>query len=207
MLLIRIKICGITSLEDALACVNYGADAVGFVFAKSPRKTDKHKCREIVRRLPPFITAVGLFANQSMQEINDITEFCPLDVLQFHGDESNEFCEGFNKRIIKAFRISNSDDLKDLDKYNVSAYLLDSFNRSKLGGTGESFDWKLIENVKNRRLILAGGLNPDNAGEAVRKYLPYGVDVSSGVESSPGVKDHKKIKAFIEAVRRFSSNI
>jgi phosphoribosylanthranilate isomerase len=200
--LIKIKICGITKLEDALACVDYGADAIGFVFAESPRKIDKFRCKEIISRLPPFITTVGLFANQSREEVKDIIEFCPFDVFQFHGDELPEFCLNFNKRIIKAFRIFDQNDIKLLDNYNVSAYLLDSYDSKKLGGTGKTFNWGLIKGLKNKRIILAGGLNPDNVCEAIRKCLPYGVDVSSGVETSPGIKDHKKIKKFIEAVRQ-----
>lgn len=203
--LVKIKICGITNLKDALASVNYGADAIGFVFAESSRKISKFRCKEIINHLPPFITTVGLFANQSEEEVNDIIELCPLDVLQFHGDESPEFCLSFNRRVIKAFRIFNQSDIKMLDNYNVSAYLLDSYDSEKLGGTGKTFDWKLIKGVKNKRIILAGGLNPDNVGEAIRECSLYGVDVSSGVESSPGIKDYKKIRDFIKAVKEVTS--
>ncbi|MDD5773286.1 MAG: phosphoribosylanthranilate isomerase [bacterium] len=198
----KIKICGITKLEDALACIDYGADAIGFVFAESPRRIDRSRCKEIVDRLPPFITTVGLFANQPQKEVDETVKYLHLDILQFHGDESPEFCSNFNKRIIKAFRISDKNDLKKLDNYKVSAYLLDSYDSKKLGGTGKTFDWGLIKGIKNKRIILAGGLTPDNVGEAIRECLPYGVDVSSGVEKSPGIKDHKKIKKFIEAVKR-----
>ncbi|MFH1288276.1 MAG: phosphoribosylanthranilate isomerase [bacterium] len=202
--MVKIKICGITDLESALACVDYGSDAIGFVFAESSRKISKFRCKEIINRLPPFITTVGLFANQSKEEVNDIIKLCPLDVLQFHGDESPEFCLSFNKRIIKAFRVFSLEDVKRLDNYNVSAYLLDSYDSEKLGGTGKTFDWKLIKGVKNKRIIVAGGLNPDNVGEAIRECSPYGVDVSSGVEESSGIKDGIKIKKFIEAVRKIS---
>lgn len=200
--MVKIKICGITDLESALACVSYGSDAIGFVFAESSRKISKFRCKEIVDCLPPFITTVGLFANQSREEVDDVIEFCPLDVLQFHGNESPEFCLGFNRRIIKAFRIFSSEDIKLLDNYNVSAYLLDSYDDGKLGGTGKTFNWELVKGIKNKRIILAGGLNSDNVGEAIRECSPYGVDVSSGVESSSGVKDFGKIKEFIEAVRQ-----
>ncbi len=199
--MVKIKICGITNLEDAAACANYGADALGFVFAESPRKISKFRCREIIDRLPPFVTVVGLFANQSKEDISDIIKFCPLDVLQFHGDESPEFCLSFNKRTIKAFRIFNQRDIKLLDNYNVSAYLLDSYDGKKLGGTGKTFDWKLIKGVTNKRIILAGGLNSSNVGNAISECSPYGVDVSSGVEKSPGIKDHRKIAEFIKRSR------
>lgn len=200
--MVKIKICGITDLESALACVNYGSDAIGFVFAESLRKISKFRCKEIIARLPPFITTVGLFANQSREEVDDIVRFCPLDVLQFHGSESPEFCLNFNRRILKAFRIFSQEDVKLLDNYNVSAYLLDSYDNERLGGTGKTFDWKLVKGVKNKRIILAGGLTADNVCDAIRECLPYGVDVSSGVENSPGVKDFEKIKKFIEAVRQ-----
>lgn len=205
--MIKVKICGITKLEDALACVEYGADAVGFVFAESPRKIDRSRCKEIVDCLPPFITTVGLFANQSKKEVSETAKYFHLDVLQFHGEESQEFCSYFNKRIIKAFRVSDENDIKKLDNYKVSAYLLDSYDKKKLGGTGKKFDWELVKGVKNKRVILAGGLTPDNVGEAIRACAPYGVDVSSGVEISPGVKDHKKIKKFIDAVKQAAINI
>ena len=204
--MIKIKICGITKLEDALACADYGADAVGFVFAESPRKIDKILCKEIISRLPPFLTAVGLFADQPQKEIEETAAFCDLDVLQFHGAENTEFCNHFSKRVIKSFRLKNAADLVLLKDYKVSAYLLDAYNDKKLGGTGEKFDWEGVSKSKSvmegKKIILAGGLNPENVGGAIQIFSPYGVDVSSGVEISPGIKDHKKIEAFIKAVRK-----
>lgn len=203
--MIKVKICGITKLEDALACVDNDADAVGFVFAESPRKINKFLCKEIISQLPPFITTVGLFADQSQNEIGEIVDFCGLDVLQFHGAENSGFCKYFSRRIIKSFRMKNASDLVLLKDYNVSAYLLDAYNDKKLGGTGEKFDWEGVSKDKSlmegKKIILAGGLNSENVSEAIKIFSPYGVDVSSGVEKAPGVKDFKKIKKFINVVR------
>jgi phosphoribosylanthranilate isomerase len=203
--MIKIKICGITNLEDAEKAVELGADALGFIFSKSPRRVDAEIATEIIKALPPFITTVGVFVNESMDVVKHIASVCRLNVLQFHGDELPEFCSLFGRKIIKSFRVKNPDDLSMLPGYKgiVSAYLLDSRVKGKRGGTGEIFDWELAKiAIPYGRVILAGGLTPENVVEAIKAVNPYAVDVSTGVESAPGKKDFEKMKRFVEAVRR-----
>ena len=199
----RVKICGITNLEDALAAAEFGADALGFVFAESPRRIDPERAAEIVRSLPPFITSVGLFVNESPDVVGNIVKECRLDALQFHGNESPGYCRQFMIKRIKAFRIGDENGLRVIPHYRVDAYLLDTYVEGVPGGTGKCFDWDLALRAKGfgKPVILAGGLTPHNVAEAVRKVDPYGVDVSTGIEVKPGKKDHKKMKRIIEIVR------
>lgn len=199
----KIKICGITNVDDALAAAEYGADAIGFVFVpNTPRYIDPQRASEIVEALPPFLTRVGLFSDPTISEVEMIAKECNLDALQFHGYETPDFCGSFYQRVIKAFRVKDQSTISLLKEYQVSAYLLDSYTKGIKGGSGMTFDWNLaIAAKKYGRIILAGGLNPQNVSEAVQQVSPYGVDISSGVEQKPGKKDYKKIKDFIDAVR------
>jgi phosphoribosylanthranilate isomerase len=201
---VRVKICGITNLADAQAAAEAGADALGFVFyEKSPRHMTIPAVAGISKLLPPFILRVGVFVNAPKEEIVRAIGECGLGLLQFHGDEPPEFCTQFGLMSMKAFRIRDAESLKGLPKYKTDAWLLDAYSSDTLGGTGEVFNWDLaVEAQKTGRpIFLAGGLTPGNVAEAVRKVRPFGVDVSSGVESSPGKKDHAKIRAFINAVK------
>ena len=199
----RIKICGITHLDDALMAIEAGADALGFVFVpNTPRYIHPEQAGSIIDQLPPFITTVGLFVNTEQQGIEAIADGCRLNLIQLHGDEPPDLCVALSRRVIKAFRVKDESSVSRLSDYRVSAYLLDTYVKGALGGTGKAFDWNLALKAKlYGRIILAGGLNPDNVASAVLQVRPYGVDVSSGVEASPGRKDPAKVKAFIRAVR------
>jgi phosphoribosylanthranilate isomerase len=197
---VRIKICGITNKEDALAAAHLGADALGFVFAPSPRKISAERAREIIKVLPPFVKTVGVFVDEDPERVSSVAARCGLDILQLHGSESVEYCSSFDRRVIKAVRLQSRDELKNLSKYAnvVDALLLDTYVPNKLGGTGIPFDWKLaVEAGRYGRIILAGGLNPENVAAAISMVKPYAVDASSGLEKSPGVKDHEKMTQFM----------
>ena len=196
----RIKICGITNKEDGLAAAKFGADALGFVFAPSPRRISAEKAREIIKVLPPSVKTVGVFVDEEPETVSSIAAICGLDVLQLHGSESVDYCRDFDRRVIKAVRLRSQDDLGNLSKYVnvVDALLLDAYVPNKPGGTGVTFDWKLaVEARRYGRIILAGGLDPENVAAAISMVKPYGVDASSGLEQSPGVKDHEKMAKFI----------
>jgi phosphoribosylanthranilate isomerase len=201
---IRIKICGITNLDDALCAVAAGADALGFVFyEKSPRYVLPEKVGQIVVQLPPFVTTVGLFVNADAETIRQTMWTAGLNVVQLHGDETAEDCSLSPYQVIKAVRVKDADSLAGIDHYNVSALLLDAWNERQYGGTGEQFDWQLAKQLTGRLpLVLAGGLTLDNVAQAIRIVSPYAVDVSSGVEVRPGFKDHNKIRKFIQQVRQ-----
>lgn len=202
---VRSKICGITRIEDALAAAEAGADAIGLVFyAKSPRAVDVRQAREIVRALPPFVTTVGLFVNASRCELNEILEVVPLDLLQFHGDETPADCEGYHRPWIKALRVRPGDDLEAACKLYSGArgILLDTYVAGVPGGTGEAFDWSLVPEKLSKPIILAGGLSADNVAAAIAQVHPYAVDVSGGVEQAKGIKDAALIEAFIKAVKQ-----
>ncbi|QXH48464.1 phosphoribosylanthranilate isomerase [Pseudomonas xanthosomatis] len=202
---VRSKICGITRIEDALAAAEAGADAIGFVFyAKSPRAVDVRQARAIIAELPPFVTTVGLFVNASRCELNEILEVVPLDLLQFHGDETPADCEGFHRPWIKALRVRPGDDLEAACREYAGArgILLDTFVPGVPGGTGEAFDWSLVPAKLSKPIILAGGLSADNVAQAIRQVRPFAVDVSGGVEQAKGIKDAAKIEAFMQAVRQ-----
>ncbi|WP_224982466.1 phosphoribosylanthranilate isomerase [Geomonas agri] len=199
----KVKICGITSVDDALMAVDAGADALGFVFFdKSPRFIGADAAQKIIAKLPPFIQVVGLFVNADIDVVNSTADCCGLDIVQLHGEESPEYCRLVNRRVMKAFRVRGPESLTPLAEYQVSAYLLDAYSPHAYGGTGEVFDWDCAIAAKEHgRIVLAGGLTPDNIAEAVLRVRPYGVDVSSGVEASPGKKDPDKMRRFIQLAK------
>ncbi len=201
--MVKVKICGITNQKDAFAALDAGADALGFVFYNgSPRNIAREDAARIIEQLPPFIQTVGLFVNESIETINNITDLCGLDVIQLHGDETPQFCNSINRRVIKALRIKDISSLEPLESFNVAGMLLDAWSPSEQGGTGRTFNWDIAEIASQKKqIILAGGLSPDNVTEAIRKVRPYAVDVSSGVESSPGVKDHMLLRDFIRKAK------
>jgi phosphoribosylanthranilate isomerase len=194
--MVRVKICGITRLEDALAAVEAGADALGFVFApNSKRLVEAEEIEKITAKLPPFVTTVGVFQNQSPWEVNGIMDACRLHVAQLHGAEGPEFFKLVRHQVLKAVCVSGKEDLEKLPAFGQDYFLLDS----GAGGTGRTFDWELaVEAKKYGGIILAGGLTPENVAEAVSTVRPWGVDTSGGVEQSPGVKDQAKIREFIK---------
>ena len=199
--MVRVKICGITNLEDALAAVDAGVDALGFIFSHSPRRISREKAVSIIRQIPPFIIIVGVFVNEDREKIEKTLKKCSLHTLQFHGDESPDYCRSFapSAKIIKAFPIRNKESLLALNCYSVDGYLLDTYSEGKMGGTGKTFNWDLACQAKEicSPIILSGGLSVDNVGEAINYVKPYGIDVSSGIESSPGKKDHYLMRKFI----------
>jgi phosphoribosylanthranilate isomerase len=201
---VLIKICGITNTEDAMAAADLGADAIGFVFAPSPRQIAPDKAREIIMALPSGVQTVGVFVDEDPERVASTASICRLDLLQFHGKESASYCRGFRQRVIKAIRVESPDGLEGCSEYSgvVDAFLLDTYVPGQQGGTGLTFDWNLaVEAKRFGRIILAGGLNPDNVAAAITAVKPYAVDASSGLEQKPGVKDHEKMALFIQAVR------
>jgi len=202
--MVKVKICGITILEDALAAVEAGADALGFVFyPPSPRHIHPEQAADIIRRLPPFVQTVGLFVDAELSIVNTTADRCGLDVVQLHGDETPGYCESVRRRVIKAFRVRDISSLDSLLQYQVSGCLLDAWSPAAPGGTGQSFNWEIAAVAAAQRpIILAGGLTPDNVAEAVRRVQPYAVDVSSGVECAPGRKDIDKVRTFITRARQ-----
>ena len=201
----RIKICGIKHLDDALKAVECGADAIGLIFVeKSPRYVSLTEARVIAESMPPFVTVVGLFMNASAETVREALKVVPLNLLQFHGEESPEFCDQFEVPYIKVLRMRDNANIVAFaqDYPNAAGILLDSYHKGAGGGTGQSFDWDLIPDDVPLPLILAGGLNSENVASAIEAVKPYAVDVSSGVESEPAVKDHKKIEQFIKEVLR-----
>jgi phosphoribosylanthranilate isomerase len=202
---IRVKICGITNLDDARSAVEAGVHALGFVFyEKSPRFISIQEASNICAALPPFISRVGVFVNELEYTIEKTIAECGLDTLQFHGDEPPGFCQKFTPKAIKAFNMKTKEDLKLLQEYDVDAWLLDAHSDSARGGTGQTFNWNLAveANKLGAPIILSGGLNPQNVQEAIRTVQPYAVDASSGLEVSPGKKDPQKVAAFLQACRQ-----
>ena len=200
----KIKICGFTNADNAREASLLGIDAIGLVFYdKSPRHVDVESALEIVNALPPFINRVGLFVNADSSFIDEVLCEVPLDTLQFHGDESVLECTQYAMPFIKAVRVNQDTNLTQIadDYHQANGLLLDAFNKGAYGGTGEVFDWSLAKVDIDLPIILAGGLNPDTVAEAIKQVNPYAVDVSSGVESEPGMKDITKIKQFIQQVR------
>lgn len=181
-----------------------GADALGFVFfAKSPRFVTPERAAEIVAGIPPFVQVVGLFVNETLEVVNATADRCGLDVVQLHGEESPEYCARVRRRVLKAFRVQNEESLVPLADYRVAAFLLDAYSANAYGGTGERFDWDLAVTAKRHGpLVLAGGLTPDNVAAAVAQVKPYAVDVSSGVEATPGKKDPEKVRRFIAEAKK-----
>lgn len=191
-------------MADALAAVEAGADAIGLVFyAKSPRAVTVRQAQAILAALPPFVTSVGLFVDMPRAELSEILAVLPLDLLQFHGDESPADCAGYARPYIKALRVRPGDDISaQVERYGDAAgILLDTFVPGVPGGTGEAFDWSLVPATLSKPIILAGGLTPDNVSAAIERVRPYAVDVSGGVEAGKGIKDAQKVRAFVRAVR------
>ena len=201
--MIKIKICGITNLEDALMAVEAGADALGFVFfAGSPRYISPEQAAAIIQSLPPFVQTVGLLVNEELSTVNAVADQCGLDIVQLHGEESPDYCTAVKRRIIKAFRVKDASSLNAMANYRVAAFLLDAWSPSAHGGTGKTFNWEIAARaVGVQHIILAGGLTPENVAEAIVAVKPYAVDVSSGVESGPRQKDAGLVNRFIRATR------
>jgi phosphoribosylanthranilate isomerase len=201
--MVKVKICGITRLDDALHAVRAGADALGFVFhEKSPRNLSPEQASSIIRALPPFVQAVGLFVNADSAYVNATADLCRLDLVQLHGDETPEYCDLIKRRVIKAFRIKSLESIWPIKNYRVAGILLDAFSPKAYGGTGATFNWEIALVAREfGPVILAGGLNPDNVRQAVEKVSPYGVDVSGGVEAAPGWKDPEKVTEFIRRAK------
>lgn len=202
--MVRIKICGITNLEDALLAAELGADALGFIFyPKSPRKVATETAREIIARLPPFVASVGVFVNEAAAAVRDLAAQVGLDWVQLHGQESPDYCRNLGRRVIKGFRIKDENSLMELEPYRdaVQAFLLDTYKKGQVGGTGEVFDWHLAREAKPYgRIILAGGLNAENVAQAIEVAQPQAVDAASGTEAAPGRKAPDKLRAFFRAV-------
>jgi len=195
----RVKICGITRIEDAQAVCDYGADAIGLVFyEKSPRNVNIQQAQEICASLPPFVTSVGLFLDASTEFVDSVLASVPVDLLQFHGSEHPEYCASFNRPYIKAVGMKDMQDgdfARYADQYtDAKGFLIDSHGAGEAGGTGETFDWSNIPQGYDKPIILAGGLNPENVAVALQQVSVYAIDLSSGVESQPGIKDKQKIK-------------
>lgn len=202
----RIKICGITRPEDAVAVVAAGADAIGLVFYEpSPRCVSLNQAQKIVTSVPAFVSVVALFVDPTAKYVQDILNGVRVDLIQFHGDEDSDFCGQFNHPYIKAIRVRQASDVvaSSVRFPDALGILLDSYKPGIPGGTGETFDWSLVQVTSDSKpIILAGGLNPDNVGDAIRHVQPFAVDVSGGVELSKGIKDHSKINAFVREVYR-----
>ena len=200
----QVKICGITSVADALAAAGAGADMIGLMFyAGSPRHVTLAQAAEIGRALPPFVLRVGVFVNPEPDLVTRAIGDCGLNLLQFHGDEDSDFCTQFGVMSLKAVRVKNEESLKTLEKFHTDAFLLDAYSAAGLGGTGEKFNWARADEARKfgKPIFLAGGLTPENVADAVRQVRPFAVDVSSGVETAPGKKDEAKVRAFIAAVQ------
>jgi phosphoribosylanthranilate isomerase len=201
---VKVKICGITNVADAIAAIAAGADLLGFVFyEQSPRQISIEVAREIARQLPPTTLRVGVFVNPKVEQVMFSLRICDFAALQFHGEEKPQFCRQFGVPTIKAFRLRDADSLAPMAGYETDYFLLDSHVAGRPGGTGEAFDWELAVSAKqfNKPIFLAGGLTPENVAQAVRQVEPFGVDVSTGVEAAPGKKDHQKMRDFVAAVR------
>ncbi len=201
----RVKICGITRVEDARAAVEAGADAIGLVFyPPSPRHVELAQAAAIAAVLPPFVTTVGLFVNADAETIAEAVNACGIDLLQFHGNECPDYCSEHGRPWIRALRMKDDIDLAaEAERFaGARGLLLDAFRPGVPGGTGETFDWSRIPVGMAGRIVLAGGLTPDNVEQAVRQVRPFAVDVSGGVEREPGIKDAEKIARFVQAVRR-----
>jgi phosphoribosylanthranilate isomerase len=203
----QVKICGVTNVADALAAAEAGADMIGLNFYdRSPRYITMQTAVEIHRALPPFVLRVGVFVNPPEDLVLRALGDCGLSLLQFHGDETSEFCTQFGAMSMKAFRIQDAESLAALENYHTDAFLLDAHSKNGFGGTGEKFNWELAVAAQKfgKPIFLAGGLTPENVADAVRQVRPFAVDVSSGVESAPGKKDAAKVRAFIAAAKSVS---
>ena len=202
---VRVKVCGITRIEDAMSAIKYGADAIGFVFwSKSPRYISPEQARQIVEEIPAFISIVGVYVDPALEWVEETTQVANLSLHQFHGDESPEFCEQFSKPYIKAIRVREGLDLLQYAQQyqNAKGLLLDAYTANMPGGTGHVFNWNLIPQNLQLPLILSGGLHAGNIVQAIKQTQPWAVDVSSGVEATKGIKDKKKIIAFMQGVKK-----
>ena len=198
-----IKICGITNIEDGLKAASLGVDALGFIFAPSLRRVEPDKAKKIIKALPNTLLKVGVFVNEEQKEIQRVTEYCGLNGLQFHGEESPEYCQKFFHPVFKTIHIRDFESLKDIEKYHDVFILLDTYSPVQEGGTGKTFSWEIALAARNKRdFILSGGLNPSNVAGAIKKVKPWGVDLCSGVETSPGKKDPLKMRDFVKEVRK-----
>ncbi len=199
--MVRVKICGLMCVEDAMAAVQAGADALGFVFAPGRHCVTPEQARVMIAALPPFVNTVGVFVNEDAAIVRRVADFCHLGMLQFQGDESPDYCAGFS-RVIKGFKIKDKASLTRLQAYDVAAYLLDSYVAGQSGGTGRTFNWELVQGLSAARpVILAGGLTPANVSRAIEVVQPYAVDVSSGVENGSGRKDPEKMIEFVRQAK------
>jgi len=203
MLIVKVKICGITNYPDAKAALDMGADLLGFNFyPKSSRYIAPANALEIINKLPAFIDVVGVFVNATLEQIKEVIGMCQLNWVQLHGDEDPNFCHSLfslNVRTMKAIRVKDQADVEKAENFFTDAILLDAFDPEKYGGTGVSFDWNIIGHI-GKRIFLAGGINPDNAADAIKLGV-YGIDVCSGIEAEPGKKDHKKMKKLFENIK------
>jgi phosphoribosylanthranilate isomerase len=203
--MVRAKICGITNLDDALLAANLGADALGFIFyAKSPRSVAPETARQIIAQLPPFVSSVGVFVNEPAAVVRELAAQLGLDWIQVHGQESPDYCRSLGRRVIRGFRIKDKSSLVELGPFRgaVQAFLLDTYKKGQVGGTGETFDWELARHAKEYgQIILAGGLTPENVVQAITVAQPQAVDTASGTEVAPGRKDPVKLRAFFAAVK------
>ncbi|MBA7478388.1 N-(5'-phosphoribosyl)anthranilate isomerase [subsurface metagenome] len=204
MLIVKVKICGLTNYLDAAVAVDLGADLLGFNFyPESPRFITPEQAAQIINKLPAFIHVAGVFVNASLDQIKEAISECNLDWVQLHGDESPEFCESLlsiNVRTMKAIRVKDQEDIERAESFFTDAVLLDAFDPEKYGGTGLTFDWNIIGHI-SKRIFLAGGINPDNVAAAIELGV-YGIDVCSGIEARPGKKDHRKMKKLFENIQR-----
>jgi len=204
--MVKIKFCGMTNRRDVERAVKLGVDAIGFIFAKSPRRVTVARASSLVKELPPFMSRVGVFVNEKRSRVEAVRRKLNLDTLQFHGEEPPAYCSYFRRRakVLKAFRMRNGNSLKQLHRYEVDGYLLDTYHPTLKGGTGRRFPVELARRARKIRepIILSGGLTPHNVALVVRDIGPYGVDVSSGIESRPGKKSFRLMKQFVSAVRK-----
>ncbi len=204
----KIKICGITNLDDALRCAEAGAETLGFVFAPSPRQVAPLAVAKICERIPDSISKAGVFVNENPPALLKIARDCQLDYVQLHGREDQEYFQQLNFPFVKVFQVKNEAILSEIERFQLKLFMLDSFVNGNSGGSGKNFDWEIAVQAKRfGRFILSGGLTPENVGSTLQKVRPYGVDISTGVEKFPGRKDLEKVKKFIQEVKRWDSRI
>lgn len=205
--MVKVKICGVTNLEDALLACKLGAAALGFIFyRKSPRYVQPEGARAIIQAVPPFVTTVGVFVNEPLAEVKQVIQVLSLNVVQLHGDETPEYCSQISHPYLKVFRVKDDFDVETLTNYQASGFLLDTYDDSNYGGTGVAFDWQIARKAREYgRIVLSGGLSPSNVLQAITFVQPYAVDVGSGVEAYPGKKDHQKLKSFFSEIEKVSN--
>ncbi len=205
---VRIKFCGITRFEDARIAANLGVDALGFIFfKKSPRYIDPQSAAQIIKKLPPFVSRVGVFVNEDLSTILEIVKLTNIDTVQLHGSESPEFCSQIPLPVLKSFSVKSDMDFSILDNYSCSGFLLDTWNNEMHGGSGKTFNWSIAKSLCNHygNIVIAGGLGPSNVEEALDTLHPYGVDINSGIEIMPGVKNPHKMKDIVRIIRNWKA--